>query len=134
MKILLNKIPDNSKYITTKEFNKLMTEGYTARLKQADIVSKTDFDNELTSFNKRITLNKTKILEVHKRINSLIKKNRYNFFLSRIYFPSNDGSQNTFVYQPTLDILELKKDKDTDYVISWKSKVVYNSKLQPLYT
>ena len=74
MKILLNKIPDNSKYITTKEFNKLMTEGYTARLKQADIVSKTDFENELTRFNKRITSNKTKILEVHKRINSLIKK------------------------------------------------------------
>ena len=24
--------------------------------------------------------------------------------------------------------------KDTDYVISWKSKKVYNSKLKPLYT
>ena len=27
-----------------------------------------------------------------------------------------------FLYQPTLDVLELKKDKDTDYVLSWKSK------------
>ena len=25
-------------------------------------------------------------------------------------FTSNDGSQNTFVYQPTLDILEFKKE------------------------
>ena len=25
-----------------------------------------------------------------------------------------------FVYQPTLDNLELKKDKGTDYVLSWK--------------
>ena len=25
------------------------------------------------------------------------------FFLGRMYFTSNDGSQNTFVYQPTLD-------------------------------
>ena len=35
-----------------------------------------------------------------------------------MHFGSNDGSQNTFVYQPALDILELKKDKGTDYVLS----------------
>ena len=38
-----------------------------------------------------------------------------------------------FFYQPTLDTLELKKDKDTDYVLSWKSQRVYNSKLKSLY-
>ena len=32
-------------------------------------------------------------------------------FLGMMYFTSNDGSQNTFVYQPTLDMLELKKTK-----------------------
>ena len=56
------------------------------------------------------------------------------FFLSRIYFTSNDRSQNMFIYQPTLDTLELKKDKGTDYVLSWKSKGVFNSKLTPSYT
>ena len=39
-----------------------------------------------------------------------------------------------FVYQPTLDTLELKKDKGTYYILSWKSNGVYNSKLKPLYT
>ena len=39
-----------------------------------------------------------------------------------------------FVYQPTLDTLGLKKDKNTDYVLSWKSKEVRNSKVKPLYT
>ena len=39
-----------------------------------------------------------------------------------------------FVYQPTLDTFELKKDKVTDYNLSWKSKGVYNSKLKSLYT
>ena len=39
-----------------------------------------------------------------------------------------------FVYQPTLDFLELKKYKVTDYVLSWKSEGLYNSKLKPLYT
>ena len=40
----------------------------------------------------------------------------------------------TFVYQPTLDALELKKDKGTDYVLSWKSKQIFNFKHKPLYT
>ena len=35
-----------------------------------------------------------------------------------MYFTVNDGSQNTFVYQSTLDTLELKKDEGTGYVIS----------------
>ena len=50
----------------------------------------------------------------------------YNFFLGRIYFTSNDGSQNTFVYQLTFNLLELKNDKGTDDVLSQKSKGVYN--------
>ena len=103
-----NKIPDNSKYITIQELNKLTVENYAAKLKQANLVNKTDFDNKLTSFNKRITSNKTKHLEVQKKLNSLITKD-YNFFLGRIYFTSNDGSQNIFVYQPKLDTLEIKK-------------------------
>ena len=37
--------------------------------------------------------------------------NNYNFFLGRKYFTSNDEIQNTFVYHPTLDLLELKKTK-----------------------
>ena len=89
--------------------NKLTTEKFAARLKRADLVKKTDFDDKLASFNKRITSNKTKYLEVQKNLNSLITKD-HDFFLGRIYFTSNDGSQNTFVYQP-LDTLELKKTK-----------------------
>ena len=52
------KIPDHGKYITTPEFNKLTAENLTIILKQADLVSKTDFDNKLRSFNKGITSNK----------------------------------------------------------------------------
>ena len=74
-----NKILDNSKYVTTQEFNKLTAETFAARLKQANLVSKTDIDNKLTSFNKRITSNKTKHVEVQKKLNSLITKD-YFFF------------------------------------------------------
>ena len=39
-----------------------------------------------------------------------------------------------FVYQSTLDTLELKKDRGIDYVFSWKSKGIYTSKLKPFCT
>ena len=123
-----NKILDNFKHITTQKFNK-----FTARLKQADLVNKTDFDNKLTRFTGRITSNKAKHLEAQKKLNSVITKD-YNFFLGRICFTSNDRSQNTFFYQPTLDALELKKDKGSDYLLSWISNRVFNSKLKSLCT
>ena len=72
-----NKIPDNSKYIATQEFNKLTAENFAARLKQPDLESKTYFDNKLRKFNRRITSNKIKHLEVQKDLNSLIAKD-YN--------------------------------------------------------
>ena len=45
-----NEIPDNSKYITTQEYNKLTAENFEARLKQANLMNKIDFDNKITSF------------------------------------------------------------------------------------
>ena len=105
-----SKIPGHAKYVTTPEFNRLTEKNFTTRLKQANLVNKTDFDSKLTSFNKRIASNKTKHLEFQRKLNRLLTKD-YNFFLDRTYFRSNDGSQNTFVYQPTLDTLELKKTK-----------------------
>ena len=90
----------------------------------------------MTSFNKQITSYKTKHLEVEKKLDSLITKD-YNFLLGRIYFPSTDGNvrnvpstQNVLVQQPKFNVLQLKKiDKGTEYIIGWKSKGLYNSKL-----
>ena len=47
-----NEIPDNSKNITTQKFNKSTAETFAARLKQGDLVDKTNFDNKLTSVNR----------------------------------------------------------------------------------
>ena len=80
-------------------------------------MTKTDFDNKLTSFNKQITPNKTKHLEVQKKVDNLITKD-YNFFLGRIYFTNNDEPQDMFFYQPTFNVLELKNDKGTENVTS----------------
>ena len=40
------------KCITTSEFIKLTAENFKARLAQANLVTKTDFDTKLTSLNK----------------------------------------------------------------------------------
>ena len=61
-----NKIPDSSKYISTHEFNKLTAENFATTLKQANLVNETDGDSKLTSFNKRITSNKTKHFKVQR--------------------------------------------------------------------
>ena len=64
-----NKVPNHGKNIATLEFNKLTAEGFAARLKQADLVNKTDFHNKLTSFNRQVTSNRTKHLEVQTKLN-----------------------------------------------------------------
>ena len=54
---------------------------------------KTGIHNKLTNFGKEIAWNKTKHLKVQKKLGSLITKD-YILSLGRIYFISNDGSQN----------------------------------------
>ena len=127
-----NKIPKYDKYTTTPEFTKV-TVGHFKKLKQAYLVIKSNFDKKRTSFNRKITSNKTKYLEIQNELNNPTT-NYYNFFLGRMCFTSSDGSQNMFVYQPKLDTLEFKKDKSTDYILSLKSNGVYNYKLKLLYT
>ena len=111
-----NKTPNHDKYITTPEFNKLTGESF------ANLVTENDFDKKLTSVNTRITLNKTKHLEVQKKLNSLLTKD-FIFILSRIYFTSNNGSPNMFVYKPTLSVLELKKTRVLNILLAGYQKV-----------
>ena len=58
-----NKITDHShdKYITTRELKKLTAENFPARLKQANLVTKTDFDDKLQTIMKKLTQTKQNI-------------------------------------------------------------------------
>ena len=51
---------NHNKYITTPEFNKLTAETFAAKLRQANLVTKTDFHDNPKNLNKKITSNKTK--------------------------------------------------------------------------
>ena len=53
---------NHDKYITIPEFNKLAPDVSNARLAQANLITKTDFDVKLSNLNRNITSNKTKHL------------------------------------------------------------------------
>ena len=62
---------NHDKYITTPEFNKLTEENFAARLTQANLVTKRDFDNKLSNLNRKITSNKTEHLLVENELKKL---------------------------------------------------------------
>ena len=49
---------NHDKYITTPEFNTMAARVFNARLAQANLITKTDFDAKLSSLNRKITTNK----------------------------------------------------------------------------
>ena len=88
----------HDKYITTPEFTKLTAENFAERLQQANLITKTDFDNKLTSINRKIISNKTKDWIVEKELKKL---NTFDisYFRGKNYF-EEDGTQNWIVFQP----------------------------------
>ena len=62
---------NHDKYITSPEFNKLTAKNFAARLKQANLVTKTGFDDKLKILNQKINSNKTK----HLLVENELKKN-----------------------------------------------------------
>ena len=89
---------DIDKYIMTSEFNKLTTKYFKARLAEADLVTKTDFDTKLKSLNKNISSNKIKHLFVENKFKNL-ETFDLSYFIDKNYF-EEDGTQNYLVLQP----------------------------------
>ena len=65
-----NKISDHNhdKYIITPEFNALAADVFNARLAQANLITKTDFDAKPSSRTRKITSNKSKHLLVENEL------------------------------------------------------------------
>ena len=58
-------------YITTPEFNTMAASVFNARLAQANLVSKTDFDNRVSSLDSKIAVNKTKNESIENELKKL---------------------------------------------------------------
>ena len=93
---------NHDKYITTPEFNTLAADVFNARLAQANLIPKTDFDANLSNLNRNVTANTSKhfLLE-----NELKKLNTFDsgYFIGKTHF-EEDGTQNYLVFQPDVQI------------------------------
>ena len=65
---MLNNL-SHDKYITTPEFNTLAADFFNARLAQANLLAKTDFDNTMSSLDSKIDENKSKNKSIENELN-----------------------------------------------------------------
>ena len=102
------------------QFNKLAVV-FNARIAQANLITKTDFDAKLSSLNKNITQNKTKHLLVESELNKL-KTFDSGYFNGKSHF-EEDGTQNYLVFQLIYRYFEVFSiTQYLEYVSEWKSK------------
>ena len=94
-----NKFPDHAKYITTPEIHKFAGSIFDTKLKQANLAT----NNDANTVEQHPNKNKEKIEK--------LQTFDLSYFLLNKFFV-DDGFQNTFVYQPAINTLELKEDKE----------------------
>ena len=112
---------DLDKYITAQELTKLRAENFTARLKQANLASKSDIAN----FVKRPDLNKNELNELSKKVKAISMKalskdliSKFCTFNGAKYF-SSGIFQNYSVFIPAKKYI--KYFNGTTRTDSWKS-------------
>ena len=95
LKIKINN-HNHDKYIDTQEFNKLSADVFNARLAQANLITKTEFDSKLSNLNRKITKNKIDHLLVQNELNEL-KTFDSSYFIGKSHF-EEDGTQSYLIF------------------------------------
>ena len=112
------------KYIDTSKFNTLDTNLFNTRTAQANLITKTDFDAKLSSLNRKITANKTR---------HFLNGNDLSYYHGKNYF-DEDGALNYYVFQPLFKYLEFAHVDNITYILSWKSRGLYDTKTKAIVT
>ena len=113
----------HDKYVATSEFNTLAANVFNARLVQANLTKKTDFDAKLSSLNRKITANKTK---------HFLNDNDLSYYRGKQYFDKGSEKQNYLVFLPMGKYFKLNSVANAaDYVLLWKSKGISNESIRP---
>ena len=105
---------NHDKYIDAQEFNNLATNVFNARLSQANLVTKTNIDNTVSSLNSKIAENKTKNEYIENELKKQ-KKIDFGYFIGKSHF-EEDGAQNYLLFQP---IKRYFKIIASTYISSW---------------
>ena len=114
---------NHDKYVAISEFNALAADGFNARLTQANLITKTDFDAKLSSLNRNITANKTK---------HFLYDNDLSYYRGKQYFDEGYLKQNYLVFLPINKYFKLNSVANAaDYVLSWQLKGLSNENIKP---
>ena len=100
---------------------------FNARIAQANFITKTDFDANLSSYNRKVTQNKTKHLLVENELNKL-KTFYSSYFIGKSHF-EEDSTQSYLVLQPLNKYF--KVITNTDYISSWKFNGLSDETIKP---
>ena len=92
-KLKINLIIMINKYITTAEFNTLAADVFNARLGKANLVTKANCDNTVSSLDSKIAANRTKSESIENELKLKIFDSSY--FIGKIHF-EEDGTPNLF--------------------------------------
>ena len=95
---------------------------FNARIAQANLITKTDFDAKLSSLNRKITANKTR---------HFLNGNDLSYYDGKNYF-DEDGSLNYYVFQPLFKYLEVAQVGNVTYILSWKSRGLLDTKIKAI--
>ena len=127
------KPPDHNhdKYSAIPELNRFTAEIFAARLAQANLVTKTDFDTKIKSFNQNIDSNKAK---------HLLAKNEFKNLqtISSIYFrvkshSEEDGAQNYLIFQPMYRYFKKISCVDNgECIYFWRSKGLHEERINSI--
>ena len=114
---------NHNKHVATSEFNTLAANVFNARLAQANLITKTDFDAKLSILNRKITANKTK---------HFLNDNDLSYYRGKQYFDEGSGKQNYLVFLPMGKYFKLNSVVSViDRVLSWQSKGLSNKSIKP---
>ena len=130
-----NKINNHNydKYITTPEFNKLGADVFDARLAQANLITKTDFDSKLSNLNRKITSNKSKHLLLGNEL-KMLKKIDTSYFIGKSHF-EEDVTQHYLVFQLMNRYFKrIALVGNDSYIYYWKSKELSDKRVNSIKT
>ena len=117
--------------MNTPEFNTLAASVFNARLAQANLLTKTDFDAKLSSLNRIVTWNKWKHLLVEKELKNL-KTFHLSYFIGKSHF-EEDGTQNFLVFQPMLIYFKIIAGVGNgNNIYYWQSKGLPDKRLNSI--
>ena len=101
---------------------------FNARIAQANLITKRDFDDKVQNLNRKTTTNKAKHLLVENELKKL-KTFHLGYFIGKSHF--EDGTQNYLVFQP---IVRYFKITNKIYILPWKSKGLSDETITPYAT